>query len=67
MGFSFSDLRYRARMRLNFRSRRLIPVGLLTILVGALIVTACGGGSESCDTGASVPEKTNHCAYTDPH
>ena len=30
-------------MRWNSRSRRLPPVGLLTILVGALIVTACGG------------------------
>ena len=42
-----ADVRYRARMRWNSRSRRLLPVGLLTILVGALIVTACGGGSES--------------------
>lgn len=34
-------------MRWNSRSRRLTPVGLLTILLGALLVTACGGGSES--------------------
>ena len=36
-----------ARMRLNSRSRRLTAVGLLTILVGPLLVTTCGGGSES--------------------
>ena len=41
-------------MRWNARSRRLTPVGLLTILVGALIVTACGGGSESRATVVAV-------------
>ena len=33
-------------------------MGLLTILVGALIVTACGGGSESRATGVAVADGT---------
>ena len=46
-------------MRLNSRSRRLTPVGLLTILVGALLVTACSGGVPDDGNGAvpSGPEQ----------
>ena len=41
-------------MRLNSRSRCLPLVGLLTILVGVLIVTACGGGAPD-DGNRAVP------------
>ncbi len=46
-------------MRLNSRYRRLTPVGLLTILIGALLLTACSGGAPDDGNGAvsSGPEQ----------
>jgi len=54
---SASDVRYRALMRRNSQYRHL-TVGLLTILVGALLVTACGGGSESGGTAVAESRVT---------